>query len=79
MISDRLDSIMKTLCDVTNSDTLVWEKTSKVSKDRTYKRTLTSLGEDNTEYDFVIIFASIKNEPLRDDHHNGALVPRNDR
>lgn len=57
MISDRLDSIMNTLCDVTNSDTLVWIETSKVSKDRTYKRTLTSLGEDNTEYEIEVKYS----------------------
>ena len=48
---------MNTLCDVTNSDTLVWVETSKGSKDRTYKRTLTSLGEDNTEYEIEVKYS----------------------
>lgn len=62
MISDRLDSIMNTLCNVTNSDTLLWNETTESSKDRSYKRSLVSIGEDNTEYEIEVKYSLVSNK-----------------
>ena len=62
MISDRLDSIMDTLCTVTNYGTLLWNETTKSSNDRSYKRTLISIGEDNTEYEIEVKYSLTSNK-----------------
>jgi len=54
MISDRLESIMLTLISVTNSGILIWRETTTGSKDRGFKRTFESIGEDSTKYEIEV-------------------------
>jgi hypothetical protein len=57
---------MNTLCDVTNSGDLIWNEITKGSKDRSYKRTLISIGDDDTEYEIEVKYLLVSDKWVLD-------------
>lgn len=65
MLKDKIDTIIQTLINTTESGNLIW-KEDESSYDRRYKRKMNSVGEDTTLYEMEIEYKLVNEKFILD-------------